>query len=95
MICPIIVSQWYNLKMSGTYSVTMGDRGRFVIPAELRDRVGLRDGSIVSLIETPRGVLLLSRDQLKALVRADLGGLQLVDELLADRRRRAQVEDAE
>ena len=81
--------------MSGTYSVTMGDRGRFVIPAELRDRAGLRDGSIVSLIETPRGVLMLSRDQLKALVRADLGGLQLVDELLADRRRRAQVEDAE
>ncbi len=80
--------------MSGTYSVTMGDRGRFVIPAELREHVGLLEGSVVSLIETPRGVLMLNRDQLKELVRADLGGLQLVEELLADRRRRAAVEDA-
>ena len=39
-------------------------------------------------------MLLVSREQLKSLVREDLGGLDLVGELLADRRRQAAVEDA-
>ena len=81
--------------MSGTYTVTMGDRGRFVIPAELREHAGLHEGSKLSLIETPRGVLLVTRAQLKDLVRADLSGLSLVDELLAERRQAAAVEAAQ
>ena len=79
--------------MSGIYSVTMGDRGRFVIPAELRDRTGMHEGSVLVLIETDRGVVLLSRDQAKALVRADLAKLDLVGELLTDRRRDAALDD--
>ena len=43
--------------MSGTFSVTMGDRGRLVIPAELRERAGLREGSTLVLIETATGVV--------------------------------------
>ena len=74
--------------------VTMGDRGRFVIPAELRERAGMSEGSALVLIETPRGVVMLSREQLKDLVRTDLAGLDLVDELLADRRRQAAAEEA-
>ena len=74
--------------------VTMGDRGRFVIPAELRERAGMSEGSALVLIETPRGVVMLSRGQLKDLVRTDLAGLDLVDELLADRRRQAAAEEA-
>jgi hypothetical protein len=46
------------------------------------------------LLETPRGVMLLSRQQLKDLVRADLSGLELVDELLDDRHKQAAAEDA-
>jgi hypothetical protein len=46
------------------------------------------------LIATPGGVVLLNREQLKSLVRADLAGLDLVSELLADRRGQATIEDA-
>jgi bifunctional DNA-binding transcriptional regulator/antitoxin component of YhaV-PrlF toxin-antitoxin module len=71
----------------------MGDRGRLVIPANLRERAGLVEGRPVVLLETARGIVLLTREQLKELVRADLSGLDLVDELLSERRRDAAVED--
>jgi len=80
--------------VNGTFLVTMGDRGRLVIPAELRVKAGLAQGTPVVLIDTPGGVVLVSREQLKSLVRADLAGLDLVGELLADRRRQAAVERA-
>ena len=71
----------------------MGDRGRLVIPAELRQRAGLVEGTPVVLVETAGGVVLLGRDQLKAMVREDLAGLDLVAELLADRRADATADD--
>jgi bifunctional DNA-binding transcriptional regulator/antitoxin component of YhaV-PrlF toxin-antitoxin module len=80
--------------MGGTYTVTMGDRGRLVIPAELRQHAGWDTGQTLVLLETPRGVVLLSREQLKDLVRADLAGLDLVDDLLVDRRAQSAAEDA-
>jgi AbrB family looped-hinge helix DNA binding protein len=80
--------------MDGTYQVTMGDRGRLVIPADLRTRVGLTEGTPVVLIDTPTGVVLSRREQLKDMVRADLAGTELVDALLAERRRAAAAEDA-
>ncbi len=72
----------------------MGDRGRLVIPAEVRARAGLTEGTSLVLIATPVGLVLINREQLKSLVRADLAGVDLVGELLADRRRQASVEDA-
>jgi AbrB family looped-hinge helix DNA binding protein len=72
----------------------MGDRGRLVIPAELRERAGLAAGSPVILVETPHGIVLMRRNQLRELVRADLKGLDLVNELLAERRRASADEDA-
>ena len=63
----------------------MGDRGRLVIPAELRERAGLAEGTVLVLLETPTGLVLLTRSQLQELVRADLAGLDLVTELLAER----------
>lgn len=75
--------------MGGTYTSQVGDRGRLVIPAELRDHAGLREGTHVTLIETDRGIVILTRDQLRDWVRRDLEGLDLVGELLADRRRSA------
>lgn len=71
----------------------MGDRGRFVLPAELRQRAALNPGSTVVLLETSRGVLLLTRDQLKDLVREELAEADLVGELLAERRQAASIED--
>jgi AbrB family looped-hinge helix DNA binding protein len=80
--------------MDGMYQVSMGDRGRLVIPAELRARAGLTEGTPLVLIDAPGGIVLISREQLRSLVRADLAGLDLVGELLADRRRQAAAEDA-
>lgn len=80
--------------MSGTYTTVMGDRGRLVVPAELRRRAGLEEGTPLVLIETPRGVVVQTRRQLKDLVLADLAGLDLVDQLIADRRAAAAQEDA-
>lgn len=72
----------------------MGDRGRLVIPAELRERAGLGEGTPLILLEAPAGLVLLTRAQLQELVRADLAGLDLVGELLAERRAEAAAEDA-
>ncbi|MFY9926989.1 MAG: AbrB/MazE/SpoVT family DNA-binding domain-containing protein [Streptosporangiaceae bacterium] len=80
--------------MSGTYQVVMGDRGRLVIPAELRERAGLAEGTALILLETPAGLVLLTRPQLRELVRADLAGLDLVGELLAERGADAAADDA-
>ncbi|HEY7857198.1 MAG TPA: AbrB/MazE/SpoVT family DNA-binding domain-containing protein [Candidatus Nanopelagicales bacterium] len=78
--------------MSGTYSVSMGDRGRLVIPAELRQRAGFDEGAPLTLIETSDGVVLLTREQLKARVAADLSGVDLVADLLSGRRTEASRE---
>ena len=79
--------------MSGTYSVVMGDRGRLVVPAELRERLNLIPGTPLVLFETSAGVVLTTREQLKALVRQRLADRDLVGELLAERRREAGADD--
>jgi bifunctional DNA-binding transcriptional regulator/antitoxin component of YhaV-PrlF toxin-antitoxin module len=91
---PRIDPWWYAYRVSGTYNVVMGDRGRLVIPAALRERAGLAEGMPLIMLETPTGLVLLTRSQLHDLVRADLAGLDLVGELLAERRAEAAAEDA-
>lgn len=76
------------------YAVKMGDRGRLVIPAELRQRAGMHEGAAITLIETPRGVVLMRREQLRDAVRDELEGVDLVDELISERRRASADEDA-
>jgi AbrB family looped-hinge helix DNA binding protein len=76
------------------YTVKMGDRGRLVVPVEMRERLGLHPGRVLVFIESPTGLVLLTRDQLKDRVRSEMAGLNLVDELLEDRRRQAGDEDA-
>ena len=79
--------------MTETHRVVLGDRGEFVVPAEVRARSGLVEGTPLMLLETPDGLVLLTREQLLERVRADLAGADLVADLLADRRREAQIED--
>lgn len=79
--------------MSGTYRLVVGDRGRVVLPADLRERSGLVPGTAMTLLETPDGLVLLTRDQLLERVRQDLKGLDLVGELLRERRAEADRED--
>lgn len=64
-----------------------------VIPAAARERAGLSPGTPLILLETPGGLVLMTRRQLRSRVREELAGLDLVAELLADRRRAAQEED--
>ncbi len=80
--------------MNGTYTVVVGDRGRIVVPAEVRDRAGLHEGTALVLLETPEGLVLLTRAQLRDRVRRELAGADLVSELLLERRRAAKREDA-
>ena len=42
------------MSMSGTYPVVMGDRGRLVAPAGLREHMHIEAGSPMLMIETPR-----------------------------------------
>ncbi|WP_350352972.1 AbrB/MazE/SpoVT family DNA-binding domain-containing protein [Microbacterium sp. A8/3-1] len=79
--------------MDTTFVAPMGDRGRLVIPAELRARQHWDQGSRLLMIETSGGVVLVTRDQAKALVRSQLDGSDLVESLLADRRAAAASED--
>jgi len=71
----------------------MGDRGRLVVPAALRERLHLEAGTPLVMIETGLGLVLATREQLKGLVRSQLQGLDLVTELLEDRRRQAAADD--
>jgi AbrB family looped-hinge helix DNA binding protein len=84
---------WYDRYMSGTFAVVMGDRGRLVVPAELRARANLSEGTPLVLVETPDGVVLLTRDQMRDRVRAGLAGSSLVADLLENRRREAAAEE--
>lgn len=80
--------------MSGTFGVVMGDRGRLVIPVEVRNAAGLEEGTKLVLFTSEDGLVLMTREQLRRRVSEDLAGLDLVGELLADRRRAAADEDA-
>lgn len=93
MILPHANTQWYLCDMATTHTSTIGDRGRFVLPAELRAHQGWEQGTPLLIIETSRGVVVTTREQAKALVREQLAGASLVDELLAGRRRAAIQED--
>lgn len=74
--------------------MTLGDRGRLVVPAELRAGLGLEAGAALLLVDTPRGVVLLTREQAREMIRADLQGEDLVADLVNERRRAAAAEDA-
>ena len=80
--------------MSGTHTVVVGDRGRIVVPAKVRARADLVEGTPLVLLDTPGGIVLMTREQLRTRVREELAGLDLIGDLLDDRRRAAADEDA-
>ncbi|MBK7721442.1 MAG: AbrB/MazE/SpoVT family DNA-binding domain-containing protein [Austwickia sp.] len=76
--------------MDAITSVTVGPQGRVVIPARIRDLLGLSAGDRLQL-RVSRGRLVLERPQdavaeLRGLASAVPAERSLVDELLADRR---------
>ena len=87
------VTLWDHATVDGTHVVVLGERGRIVVPADVRKREGRREGTTLVLLTTPEGLVFMTREQLRARVAADLAGLDLVGELLAERRRSAARED--
>lgn len=80
--------------MSGNVTVVVGDRGRMVLPAEVRARHGIESGTRLVLVEAEGGLVLFTREQLRDRIRAQLAGENLVDELIAERREAAVREDS-
>ncbi|HEY4768221.1 MAG TPA: AbrB/MazE/SpoVT family DNA-binding domain-containing protein [Candidatus Limnocylindria bacterium] len=80
--------------MSDTNAISVGPKGRVVIPVEIRRRLGLEEGSqLVALVEGD-GVLLLPRAAVKQRLRGMFAGAgtSMADELVRDRRGAAAEE---
>ncbi|SRR5579875_3088978 len=93
LLGPLARWPWYATATRGTHTVVVGDRGRLVVPAEVRQRAGLVEGSTLVLMETPSGLVLMTQRQVRDRVRKELSGLDLVGELIAERRSEAANED--
>lgn len=81
------------------FRVPLGDRGRLVLPAEVRRRLKLRQGDELLVTVQPDGSLrLATRRQIvreaRGLYRSRTGRRSLVDELIAERREEAAKENA-
>ncbi|MBW3644568.1 MAG: AbrB/MazE/SpoVT family DNA-binding domain-containing protein [Actinobacteria bacterium] len=79
--------------MAPTERVTIGSRGRLVIPAAMRRRLGLEPGSVV-LVRLEGEALRLERQEvasnrLQGRYAKAAGGPSVVEELLAERRQEA------
>lgn len=81
--------------MSDTSVVSVGPKGRMVIPVEIRRQLGIGEGSeLVALVEGP-ALLLVPRSAVKARLRSMFANVttSLREELIADRRAAAARED--
>jgi AbrB family looped-hinge helix DNA binding protein len=83
-----------------SYGVELGERGRVVIPAEVRQRLDLKVGERMVLVVQDDGSMKLT--PWKTVVDNTVGmfahiapGVSLVDELIADRRAEAAREERE
>lgn len=65
-----------------------------MVPAEVRVHAGLEEGVPLLLLETPGGLVLMTREQAREMLRRQLSGADVVAQLLADRRAAAAAEDA-
>jgi AbrB family looped-hinge helix DNA binding protein len=86
------------------FKVTVSDRGRLVLPAEVRERLQIKDGDWLSLILEPDGVIKLLTGKvwtdnflrvMRHAARHIPTGRSLSDELIAERRREAAMEEQE
>lgn len=91
-ICLPTRQMWYAGCMDTTYATVVGDRGRLVVPSGLRRSQDWHQGTQLLMLETPHGVLAMTRDQAKDLVKRQIGTGSLVAELLAERREIARKE---
>lgn len=87
------------IQCPGVYHVTISDRGRLVLPADVRERLNIHDGDRVAVgIEDDGTIYLRTRDvAIKRLRGAfkhlNKPGVLASDELIAGRRREARMDD--
>jgi AbrB family looped-hinge helix DNA binding protein len=83
------------------FQLTVGERGRLVLPVEVRETLKIKDGDPIALVLEPDGTMSLKtrdvairsfRGMLKHLARP---GRLASDELIAERRREAKMEERE
>ena len=82
--------------MSDTSVVSVGPKGRVVIPAGIRRQLGIEEGSeLVALVEG-QAVVLVPRGAIKARLRSMFAATEssMSDELIAERRAEARREAA-
>ncbi|HEU5424043.1 MAG TPA: AbrB/MazE/SpoVT family DNA-binding domain-containing protein [Nitrolancea sp.] len=82
------------------YNVTLGERGRLVLPADLRRQLGLKPGDRLIITSDDEGGfrVVSAREVARRFfgIYRDLApGRSLVDELIAERREESRREDAE
>lgn len=82
--------------MGDTFVVEVGPKGRVVIPAALRRRLGLEEGSQLVAMTEGGAVVLLPRGEVKARLRGLVAGVDvsMADELARERRAEAKAESA-
>lgn len=78
------------MSVNVAHPVAMGDRGRFVVPAAVREHHGWQSGDSLIAIDTDAGMLIMSPEEGLRWLRSRFEGRDLVAELLAERR--AEVE---
>lgn len=80
------------------HQVVVADRGRIVLPAEVRERLEIRDGDRLWLVVDADGTI---RIQTRRVIIRNMSGMfkhlspgrSAVDELIAERRREAAMEE--
>ena len=82
------------------FKVAVAERGRIVLPAEVRERLKIKDGDSLMLILQPDGVMRLLTGAvyahgLRGMFKHIAPGRSLVDDLIAERRREAAMEERE
>jgi len=73
---------------------TIDDRGRTIVPVEVRERESLADGTPLVWLDTDEGLLVLTREQALSRIRETTKGIDMVGALIKERRVAAQREDA-
>jgi AbrB family looped-hinge helix DNA binding protein len=90
---------WMMDRMEQTYATRLEKSGRILIPAPIRRRLGLSEGSQVIVKVEPSGAIeITSRSQALAKAREEIrkyipDGRELADELIEDRRKEVEQEE--
>lgn len=81
--------------MSGPQLVEVGPKGRIVIPAQVRQALGISEGTRLVLIVKGAELILMRREDVRDNLRALFAGVErsLADELIRERRHEAEREN--